>query len=279
MISSPSHLLKRAAIAQLCSGSSKMKNLLDIAKCAGWARREGASMLFLPEGLGFLGNNAEETVLNAEPELMTLQHSHSTTDSLEVWWCKMLAQTFHTHATESLSSSMTDMSSNLSSSSDVDHHTFASCIELIQNKNISIIRGLQTIAKESGLWISGGGIHIQEEPNVDSKVNQSARVFNTHIIMNHEGDIVASYRKIHLFEVSIPAQNLRFKESSYTAPGNKIVVCSSPIGMLGLSTCFDVRFPELYHELRNAGADILLVPSAFTVPTGQAHWHTLLKGK
>ena len=87
------------------------------------------------------------------------------------------------------------------------------------------------------------------------------------------------YRKIHLFDVAIPNGPI-LMESSYTLPGDKLVmVRNTPLGNLGLSTCYDLRFPELYRELRRMGSEILLVPSAFTIPTGKAHWHTLLKAR
>jgi predicted amidohydrolase len=225
-------------------------------------------MLFLPEGLGFLGNNSQETIQNAE-SAESLEAGLSTESFIDVEpWCKSLCHAIHTHA-----STIEGNPPIVYSSSDDAKD--------IHNENVSIIRGLQTIARESGLWISGGGVHILGAPTtIDSldDENKTPRVYNTHLILNNYGQVVASYRKIHLFEVSIPTQNLRFRESSYTAAGDQLVLCSSPIGTLGLSTCFDVRFPEMYTALRNAGADILLVPSAFTVPTGQAHWHTLLRG-
>ena len=86
------------------------------------------------------------------------------------------------------------------------------------------------------------------------------------------------YRKSHMFDVSIP-NKVNLKESATTAPGTDLVVCDSPVGRLGLSTCYDLRFPEMYVKLVQNGAEVLLVPSAFTVPTGKAHWHTLLTGK
>lgn len=146
-----------------------------------------------------------------------------------------------------------------------------------------IVDGLKQIARESRLWISGGGVHEMGAPPSSGSVhssNNSSRVYNTHIIIDEGGELVCRYRKIHLFEVSIPSQQLALRESDTTAPGDSIVVCeNSPLGSLGLSTCYDVRFPEQYTELAKRGAQVLLVPSAFTVPTGQAHWHTLLRAR
>lgn len=81
-----------------------------------------------------------------------------------------------------------------------------------------------------------------------------------------------------MFDVSIPGK-VNLQESKTTNAGKQLVVCDSPIGKLGLSTCYDVRFPEMYIDLIQQGAEVLLVPSAFTVPTGQAHWHILLRSR
>jgi len=114
----------------------------------------------------------------------------------------------------------------------------------------------------------------------DGKHRNRPRVYNTHLIIDSFGSLVNFYRKVHLFDVSIPSEGINLRESATTAPGSKLVVCDSPLGKLGLSTCYDVRFPEMYTELSGiGGAEILLVPSAFTVPTGKYHWHTLLKAR
>lgn len=167
--------------------------------------------------------------------------------------------------------------------SDLKHKTldYAEQLELSDHNNANnekscrmIINGLRDIAQEYNLWISGGGIHevIDDEPT---------KVYNTHIILDNHGSIVAKYRKIHLFDVCIPSENVNLKESTTTATGDcGVVVCDSPLGgKLGLATCYDVRFPEQFALLKEKGAQILLVPSAFTVPTGQAHWHILLRAR
>lgn len=137
----------------------------------------------------------------------------------------------------------------------------------VGNDAVSLMDGLRTIARASNMWISGGGIHE----------SIGDRVHNTHVILDEQGDLVTKYRKIHLFDVSIPGR-VELKESNTTRAGTCIEVCQSPVGMLGLSTCYDVRFPEQYTELAKRGAQVMLVPSAFTVPTGSAHWHILLQG-
>lgn len=102
-------------------------------------------------------------------------------------------------------------------------------------------------------------------------------MFNTHLIIDDKGEIQAIYRKIHLFKVDLPT--VKLDESVTINPGHQMIVCDSPVGRLGLTTCYDLRFPDLYRNLRDAGASVLLVPSAFTVPTGKDHWEPLLRAR
>lgn len=102
--------------------------------------------------------------------------------------------------------------------------------------------------------------------------------YNTSIVFNPEGTRIAQYRKIHLFDVDIP-NGLRIAESDRVIPGEDVVVVPTHIGNFGLSICYDLRFPELYRSLQAKGANIILVPAAFTDHTGQAHWHTLLRAR
>lgn len=129
------------------------------------------------------------------------------------------------------------------------------------------------LASEHKLWLSLGGFHERGEDGGDG------RVHNTHVILDHRGALIAEYCKQHLFDVSIPGGAV-LMESRYTAPGPaRAMVVDSPVGRLGLTTCYDLRFPELYSALVRKGAEVILVPSAFTVPTGEAHWHVLLRAR
>jgi len=96
--------------------------------------------------------------------------------------------------------------------------------------------------------------------------------------VNDQGQIVGHYRKIHLFDVNIPGVFTAY-ESNYVNAGEKLVVVSSPFGNLGLSVCYDVRFPEFYASLTRLGSQITLIPAAFTLRTGLAHWTTLLRAR
>ncbi|XP_008792618.2 deaminated glutathione amidase, chloroplastic/cytosolic isoform X1 [Phoenix dactylifera] len=128
-----------------------------------------------------------------------------------------------------------------------------------------------SLARESNMWLSLGG--FQE------KGPDEVHLCNTHVLIDDSGKIRNKYQKIHLFDVDVPG-NMVYKESNFTAAGDKIVVEDSPIGRLGLTVCYDLRFPELYQLLRfQHQAQVFLVPSAFTKVTGEAHWEILLRAR
>ena len=130
---------------------------------------------------------------------------------------------------------------------------------------------LSETARALGLWILGGTTVI--------KGDSARRVSNTSLLVDAQGKRVARYDKIHLFDVAIPGRNEQYLESTHVTPGRKVVVADTPVGRLGLSVCYDMRFPELYLELVARGAQWLAMPAAFTVPTGRAHWETLLRAR
>lgn len=134
-----------------------------------------------------------------------------------------------------------------------------------------IMQQYQSLARESKIWLSLGG--FQE------KGSEEAHICNTHVVIDEAGNIRSTYRKIHLFDVDVPGGR-SYKESSFTEPGKEIVALDSPVGRLGLTVCYDLRFPELYQQLRfQHEAQVLLVPAAFTKITGQAHWEILLRAR
>ena len=125
-------------------------------------------------------------------------------------------------------------------------------------------------ARELGLWILAGTTLLAQPDD---------RVSNASLLIDANGRRVARYDKIHLFDVAIPGRNEQYRESTYVSPGSEVVLADTPVGRLGLSVCYDVRFPELYRELVSRGAQWLVIPAAFTVPTGHAHWETLLRAR
>jgi nitrilase len=130
---------------------------------------------------------------------------------------------------------------------------------------------LSNTARKLKMWILGGSINI--------KGDSPKRVANASLLIDADGKRVARYDKMHLFDVTIPGRNEQYRESSHVVPGREVVVADTPVGRLGLSVCYDMRFPELYRELVARGAEWLAMPAAFTVPTGQAHWETLLRAR
>jgi predicted amidohydrolase len=130
---------------------------------------------------------------------------------------------------------------------------------------------LSDTAKRLKMWILGGTIVMRgDTPN---------RVANSSLLIDAAGKRVARYDKIHLFDVTIPGRNEQYRESSHVMPGREPVLADTPVGRLGMSVCYDMRFPELYRELVTQGAEWLAMPAAFTVPTGLAHWETLLRAR
>ena len=130
---------------------------------------------------------------------------------------------------------------------------------------------LSDTARQLKMWILGGTIVI--------RTKDSSRVANSSLLIDADGERVARYDKIHLFDVTIPGRNEQYRESNHVLRGRSPVIADTPVGKLGLSVCYDMRFPELYRELVSQGAEWLAMPAAFTVPTGQAHWETLLRAR
>lgn len=130
---------------------------------------------------------------------------------------------------------------------------------------------LSDTARQLKMWILGGTIVIRGDTG--------RRVANTSLLIDAAGKRVARYDKIHLFDVTIPGRDEQYRESTHVTPGRDIVIADTPVGRLGLSVCYDMRFPELYRELVLQGAEWLAMPAAFTVPTGRAHWETLLRAR
>ena len=126
-------------------------------------------------------------------------------------------------------------------------------------------------ARELGLWIIAGTTPLL--------VDDDPRPANACLVYDAAGIRVARYDKIHLFDVSIPERSESYLESAHARPGSAPVVVDTPAGRVGLSVCYDVRFPELYRRLSDMGAEVFSMPAAFTVPTGQAHWETLLRAR
>jgi predicted amidohydrolase len=132
-----------------------------------------------------------------------------------------------------------------------------------------ILGAMQELARATGTWLLLGGF---------PEKGSGKRIRNTAILLDPSGAVVSVYRKLHLFDVDVPGGK-RFRESESIEPGDVPVMAETPWGGLGLSICYDVRFPELYRTLAARGARMVAVPSAFTAETGKDHWHVLLRAR
>lgn len=138
---------------------------------------------------------------------------------------------------------------------------------------------LAEYAAESGLWLVAGTLPLLSDDR--------ERPYSACCVYNDSGERVARYDKIHLFDVQVPAADLEtnmrsnevYRESSYTLPGSEPLVVATPWGSLGVAVCYDLRFPELFRQMLANGLDLLAIPAAFTVATGQAHWELLLRAR
>lgn len=129
---------------------------------------------------------------------------------------------------------------------------------------------LSELCQHHNIWLNAG---TMPEPFNEHKYYAASHLYN------NQGELVATYNKIHLFDVNVDDQTGSYRESDFTQAGSDVVVVDSPFGKIGLTVCYDLRFSGLFNELVCQGADIILVPSAFTVVTGQAHWQPLLAAR
>jgi deaminated glutathione amidase len=131
-----------------------------------------------------------------------------------------------------------------------------------------VLAALRDVARERGLWLHIGSLAVKAG---DKAANRA-------FVIDPEGDVVAAYDKIHLFDVDL-ANGERWRESNAYAGGDRAVVVQTPWALLGVTICYDLRFPQLYRALAEAGAGVLTIPSCFTRQTGEAHWHVLQRAR
>jgi deaminated glutathione amidase len=152
---------------------------------------------------------------------------------------------------------------------DRDRSRAASSIGVEQD--CDVLKAAQNACKTAEIWAHLGSIPIKE-CSTDNLIR------NRTFVIDAQGEIRARYDKIHLFDVDL-ASGESWRESTAYRAGDEAVVVDTPIGLMGLSICYDLRFPQLYGRLRDSGATLFAVPAAFTVPTGEAHWHILLRAR
>jgi deaminated glutathione amidase len=143
--------------------------------------------------------------------------------------------------------------------------------------NHPVLTALREVAQETGVWLLIGSlaIDLSREPGT---AGGERRLANRSYLVGPNGAVVARYDKIHMFDVDL-AGGESYRESNAFRPGDRTVLAETPWGVLGMTVCYDLRFPHLYRALARAGADFLAIPSAFTIPTGKAHWHVLTRAR
>lgn len=134
------------------------------------------------------------------------------------------------------------------------------------------VQGVRAFAAANAVWVLIGSAIVRSGHEGDD------RAANRSLLVDDAGRIVARYDKLHVFDVDLP-NGETYRESATVRPGDGATVAETPWGLLGLAICYDIRFPHLFRQLAKAGAAMIAVPAAFTVPTGQAHWETLLRAR
>jgi predicted amidohydrolase len=132
------------------------------------------------------------------------------------------------------------------------------------------VAAFRDLARETGAWLLSGSFAVT--------VPEEDRLANRSMLFDPEGEIVARYDKIHMFDIDLP-NGESYRESRVYRPGDRAMLTRLPWATLGMTVCYDMRFPHLYRDLAKLGAEVLTVPSAFTRPTGRAHWHVLLRAR
>ena len=133
-----------------------------------------------------------------------------------------------------------------------------------------VLQAVRAAAKEAGIWVHLGSLALKGE---------GGKLTNRGFVIDDQGEVRARYDKIHLFDVDLPTGESWRESAMYQAGKEAVMVAGTPVGNLGLTICYDLRFPELFQRLSDAGAEVIAVPAAFTVPTGRAHWQVLMRAR
>lgn len=151
----------------------------------------------------------------------------------------------------------------------LDRDRARAAANIVDEHDDPVLAAVRAAARDAGLWVHLGSLAVR---------GAGERLANRGFVIDAAGEIAARYDKMHMFDVSLSTGE-EWRESTAYSPGSRSVVVETPVGMLGLSICYDIRFPALYQALSAAGATIIAVPAAFTRPTGEAHWATLLSAR
>ncbi|MGH6783904.1 MAG: nitrilase-related carbon-nitrogen hydrolase, partial [Sphingomicrobium sp.] len=141
----------------------------------------------------------------------------------------------------------------------------------LRNEKVDVVlAGCRAAARDHGIWVHLGSLAVKAE---------SGKVANRAFVIDDKGEVRARYDKIHLFDVDLPTGESWRESAVYAGGEGAVAVGHTPVGKLGLTICYDLRFPALFERLAEVGAQVIAVPAAFTVPTGRAHWHVLLRAR
>lgn len=133
-----------------------------------------------------------------------------------------------------------------------------------------VLRACRDACRSTGVWMHLGSLAVRSD---------SDKLANRGFVIDPQGEVRARYDKMHMFDVDLPNGESWRESALYQGGSEAVVVEDTPVGRLGLTICYDIRFPQLFARLAEAGADVISVPAAFTVPTGSAHWHVLLRAR
>lgn len=133
-----------------------------------------------------------------------------------------------------------------------------------------VLAAVRGAAKDAGIWVHLGSLALK---------GKGGKLVNRGFVIDDRGEVRARYDKIHLFDVDLPTGESWRESAMYQAGREAVVVPDTPVGKLGLTICYDLRFPALFERLSEAGAEVIALPAAFTVPTGRAHWQVLLRAR
>ena len=151
----------------------------------------------------------------------------------------------------------------------IDRDRSRGAAKVLSEAGNPVLGELQNAAGRAGIWLALGSMAVQRE---------DGRWANRSLVIDASGNVAARYDKIHMFDVDL-ASGESWRESKAYAPGEAVVTVETPLGRLGLTVCYDLRFPALFEALGRARCDLIAIPAAFTVPTGSAHWHVLQRAR
>ncbi|MBS0482327.1 MAG: carbon-nitrogen hydrolase family protein [Proteobacteria bacterium] len=151
----------------------------------------------------------------------------------------------------------------------LDRDRNRAALHIVAEGDNPVLAAVQAAAADAGIWVALGSLAIKRD---------DGRWANRSFVIDANGQIAARYDKIHMFDVDL-ASGESWRESAAYAPGDAVVTVDTPLGRLGLAVCYDLRFPALFEVLGRARCDLIAIPAAFTVPTGQAHWHVLQRAR